>query len=295
MTKVLIVDDHPELRNLLRICFNAAGLEVVEVSSGRKAIDAIEEYEPEIIILDVMLPDISGVEVCSAIRSEPYGANAYIIMLSARTEANDRVTGLENGADAYLTKPFEPQEVMAQLRVGLRAVEDRRNSMTDSLTGIFGRRAFDCLLEQAIARSHRYNGTLSLVMIDVDNFKIINDTCGHAAGDLALQEFAQLLREEAREADMYFRWGGEEFAWLMCDTDIAGSAIAADRFRNVIANHEFAGVGNLTASFGVAMLQLAEDGKSLCMRADRALYRAKDRGRNCVEFDEVPELAVIGA
>jgi diguanylate cyclase (GGDEF)-like protein len=295
MMKVLIVDDQPELRHVLRICLSAAGLEILEAGNGQKALAAVKEHSPEIVILDVMLPDVNGIEVCSQIRQTAPGMSSYIIMLSARTEITHRVTGLESGADAYLTKPFEPQEIMAQLRVGIRAVENRKSFLTDPLTGIFGRRAFDALLDQTIARSHRHQVPLSLAMIDIDNFKMVNDSGGHATGDAVLREFAELLCQEARESDLYFRWGGEEFTWLLSDTDLAGARIATDRFREMVTRKQFAAVGSLTVSIGVAVLNEAENGASLCARADAALYRAKDGGRNRVECDQPQPLSAIRA
>ncbi len=232
-----------------------------------------------------MLPDLNGTEVCSRIRQTAPGTSAYVIMLSARTETVHRVSGLESGADAYLTKPFEPQENMAQLKVGIRAVENRKSFLTDPLTGIFGRRAFDALLDQTVARCHRHQAPLSLAMIDIDNFKTVNDTGGHSAGDRVLREFAELLCREARESDLYFRWGGEEFAWLLSDTDLIGANIAAERFRELVSNTQFSGIGNITVSIGLAALASGENGKNLCARADATLYRAKDSGRNRVECD----------
>lgn len=295
MTKVLIVDDSLGLRSLLNICFAAAGLEVIEAADGRQALQAVELHEPTIIILDVMLPDMSGIEVCNLIRSEPCGATSYVIMLSARNDSEDKISGLESGADAYLTKPIEADEVMAQLRVGLRTVEDRRNSLLDPLTGIFGRRAFDHLLNQTIARSRRYNTALTLAMIDIDNFKSVNDTCGHVVGDTVLKKFSELLRDQSRQSDLYFRWGGEEFAWLLSETDARGAAIAAERFRTAVSDYTFEDVGTLTTSIGVAVLTADEDSGSLCRRADDALYRAKKTGRNRIVFSQIPVLAVNNA
>ena len=290
MMKVLIVDDQPELRHVLRICLSAVGVEILEAGNGEKALAAIKEHNPEIIILDVMLPDLSGIEVCSRIRQTAPGATAYVIMLSARTETTHRVSGLESGADAYLTKPFEPQEIMAQLRVGIRAVENRKSFLTDALTGIFGRRAFDTLLEQTVARCHRHQVPLSLAMMDIDNFKSVNDTGGHSAGDKVLREFAELLGQQARESDLYFRWGGEEFAWLLTDTDITGARIAVERFREIVSGREFSGIGNITVSIGLVGLLNNEAVSGLCARADELLYQAKANGRNRVECD-LPQIS----
>jgi len=289
MTTVLIVDDSKEMRGLLKLCFSTAGFGILEAATGHEALATFEALHPSIIILDLTLPDMDGLEVCSHIRAKPFGTTCYIMMLTARSETQDKVCGLENGADAYLTKPLDPQEVMAQLRAGLRTVEDRRNSLQDPLTGTFGRRAFDLLIEQNVARNRRYESGLSLIKIEIDNFRAIRDTHGSETADMVLQEFSGLLGRNSRQSDLYFRMGGQEFAWLLTDTDESGAAIAAERFRNAIQSHQFQGAGTLTVSLGIAELCHREKSSSLCRRADDALDRAKQAGGDRIERSQAPQ------
>lgn len=286
MATVLIVDDSADVRELLSIWVAADGNEVLEAATGEEALELVEQHQPGIVILDVMMPRMSGIEACERIRAQPSGVIAYIIMLSAKSETADKISGLETGADAYLTKPFEPAEVIAQLHVGLRTVEERRNAILDPLTGLFGRRAFDLMLDRTIARSNRHRSPLSLVVVDIDHFKAVNDTHGHAAGDEVLADFADMLRQHCRDSDLPFRWGGEEFAWLLSETDTAGAMVAAQRFRAAVEFHRFPKAGRLTVSAGITEFRSGDTPEDLFKRADAALYRAKSNGRNRVESSE---------
>jgi two-component system, cell cycle response regulator len=282
MATILIVDDSPEIRDLLNLWLSIDGHEVLEAQDGFEALKLVDSHQPSVVTLDVMLPEMSGIEVCNRIRSNLSGTLAYIIMLSARSGIDDKVAGLEMGADAYLTKPFEPAEVVAQLRVGLRTVEARRNALLDPLTGLFGRRAFDHMFERSVARSARYKCPLSMVVIDIDHFKSVNDRYGHTAGDTVLTEFSRLLRDHCRECDLPFRWGGEEFVWLLPDTPESGAVIAAERLREAVEQHAFAAIERLTISAGVAQLCKAADKDDFFECADAAVLSAKELGRNRV-------------
>lgn len=295
MTKVLIVDDSKEMRGLLKLCFSTAGFGILEAATGSEAVQAFDIHHPSIIILDLTLPDMDGLEVCSKIRAKPFGTTSYIMMLTARAETEDKVYGLEHGADAYLTKPINPQEVMAQLRVGLRTVEDRRNNLQDPLTGTFGRRAFDLLIEHSIARNRRHDSSLALAKIDIDNFKKIGDTHGSETASAILQEFSDLLQRHSRQSDLYFRLSGNEFAWLLTEADEHGALIATERFRTAVEGHRFNKTCSLTVSIGVTELCGREDSTSLCRRADDALYSAKDAGGNRIESSQAPQSAMARA
>jgi diguanylate cyclase (GGDEF)-like protein len=292
MATILIVDDCPEMRSLLKLCVPPNCHRVFEAADGLQALALIEKCRPDVVVLDVMMPGMDGIELCDRIRDDSPGPiMPYIIMLSAKNDTIDKVSGLDSGADAYLCKPCDPSEIKAHLRLGLRTFEERSASLTDTLTELFGRRAFDAMLEHAIARNNRHNSPLCMVMIDIDLFKAVNDTYGHSAGDAVLVTFSELFREQSRDCDLPFRWGGEEFAWLLSDTKLQGAAVATERLRTVIENHDFPYVGSLTVSIGVAELCPLESAVSLCRRADEALYRAKSDGRNCVELCQILPLA----
>ena len=282
MSSVLLVDDYDKIREMLRLHLELAGHEVDEAENGALALEAIEAAVPDVVILDVMMPVMDGVETCRRIRNSGRYAALYVIMLTAKSETSDKVNGLDVGADAYLTKPVAPEELLAHVRVGARTVKDRRLALYDPLTELFNRRAFDTMLEREIAEWSRYQRPLSLVMLDLDHFKKVNDTHGHDAGDAVLKDLAALLRDSCRPSDVACRWGGEEFVWLMPETDLADAQLAAERLRAAIESHAFQGAGRMTASFGVTSAIEDDTAQPLIKRADEALYAAKEGGRNRV-------------
>ena len=283
MAKILIVDDNTAIRDVIKIHLMMAGHEVIEAENGRQGVEMATEHQPDLVILDVMMPEMDGMEACSQIRTDPACAAVYVIMLSARGETSDKVDGLNTGADAYLTKPFEPDELIAQVNAGLRTAEDRRQAMYDLLTGLFNRRAFDDLMHRELSLRDRHGHGLSMVMIDLDHFKAVNDTYGHHAGDAVLRELADILREVCRPSDLPCRWGGEEFACLLPQTDLENALKVGERLRAAIEAHDFPEVGKVTASLGISQAGPEENEESFCKRADEALYRAKEGGRNRIE------------
>jgi len=282
MAKVLVVDDDPLAREVATKLIELEGHDTWEAGDGEAALKMVDEVAPQIIILDVRMPGMDGLEVCRQLRADIKTAGIYIIMLSAKDKTDERIMGLDVGADAYLTKPYEVEELKAHIRVAERTADDRHLAMHDSLTGLFNRRAFDELLAREVATCRRYGGTLSLVTIDLDHFKRVNDTYGHDVGDHVLQELADILRKVSRPSDLPCRWGGEEFSWLLPKTDVNGAMQAAERLRKEVENHSFVAIDSQTASLGVAEFKLDENGEALCRRADLALYKAKETGRNKV-------------
>jgi len=283
MTKILIVDDDDDIRNFLNLHLSHEGYEVIEAKDGAQGIEQLTEHTPDLMIIDVMMPVMDGHEVCRHIHKNPALAAVYIIMLSAKGDVIDKITGLDTGADTYLSKPFNPDELKALVRAGLRTSADRRQAMYDALTGLFNRNAFNDLLARELAAFKRDGHPLSMVMVDLDHFKNVNDTYGHDVGDVVLKDLADIMRTVSRPRDLPCRWGGEEFAWLLPETTLENATLAAERLRQAIESHSFAAVGTLTASLGVVVVSADDDAETLCKRADQALYRAKDGGRNRVE------------
>ncbi len=282
MAKVLVVDDDPLAREVATKLIRLEGHEVWEADGGKPAIKMATEIGPQILILDVRMPDMDGLEVCQQLRADVKTAAIYVIILSAKDKTFEKVMGLDMGADAYLTKPYEADELKAHVRVAERTSMDRHLAMHDALTGLFNRRAFDELLARELASCARYGGTLSLVTIDLDFFKNVNDTFGHEVGDSVLRDLSNILRKVSRPSDLPCRWGGEEFSWLLPKTDADGGRQAAERLRREIENFDFAKIDGQTASMGVAEIRPDETGEALCRRADLALYEAKETGRNKV-------------
>jgi diguanylate cyclase (GGDEF)-like protein len=215
-----------------------------------------------------------------------------------------KVSGLSLGADDYISKPFEAEELIARVHVAIRLKRERdqlRNNaeearqraelaqeraMTDQLTGLLNRYGLQHTLARENAEARRYNRPLSCALIDIDNFKTINDTYGHAIGDLTLQQIAGVLREAVRGSDTVFRYGGEEFLVLLPATDLEGAVALAEKIRVAASKRSFGDgshVFNLTLSAGVAGLYVEESGHDMIARADMELYRAKERGRNRIE------------
>jgi two-component system, cell cycle response regulator len=297
---VAIVDDDAAIRRLVRLFLKRAGYEVVEYTTGEEARAALAREHWDLVILDRKLPDMDGVVLAQELRTRSDFRTRYIIMLTGEAEQEDKVQGLELGADDYITKPFQYPELLARIRAGKRIVDLQKElletnkrlellSITDGLTKLHNHRYFQDELARAFEESQRYQRPLSLAMIDIDFFKKFNDTYGHAVGDDVLKQAADLYRHSVRSTDLVARYGGEEFAVILPQTDHEGAALLAERMREAVEGLQIprvSGGGSLgvTASFGVASVpDTAADRDSLMAAADAALYRAKRGGKNRVE------------
>ena len=184
-----------------------------------------------------------------------------------------------------MSKPFHPKTLLARVRRGLNLVREKQDASFDSLTKLYNRRVFELFFQQETAAARRYKRPLSLVIMDLDHFKAVNDTYGHQAGDRVLEEVARMLRDQTRNCDLPARWGGEEMAVLLPETDQRGAETMAESLRRKIEAHPFPDVGNITASFGVATMSGVD--AELFSLADKALYQAKESGRNKVVLANV--------
>ena len=298
--KILIAEDDTVSRKMLESILSKWGYEVLAVGSGSEAWDILNsETSPQIAILDWIMPGMDGVEVCSKIRQRESGIDryTYTILLTAKTEKKDLIMGMESGADDYILKPFDPHELGVRIRAGQRIIElqnQLRNakekhiilSMTDGLTGILNRRAIYEVLEKEILRAAREKTPLSVIMLDIDFFKKVNDNYGHNAGDAVLKELTRRILAELRPYDTFGRYGGEEFIILLPGAFMYEVLAVAERIRGAIRNAPFditpAGL-HVTASFGVAEFDFKENSDALVNRADIALYKAKKNGRDRIE------------
>ncbi len=278
--KILIADDNVSIQNILRRLLRRHDYWLQVAEDGEVALAKAMEWLPDVILLDIMMPKLDGLEVCRRLKSNPKYQFVYVIMLTARNEAEDEVAGLDTGADEYIAKPFQPETLMARIRKGLRQMAHRMDAAFDPLTGLYNRRSFEAFYHQEVAKCRRYSAPLSLILVDLDHFKNVNDTYGHQVGDRVLAAVAAILREATREADLAARWGGEEMALLLPETDGQGADVVAEKLREKIAGHAFPEAGQVTASFGVATMN--SDAMDLIAAADNALYRAKASGRNRV-------------
>lgn len=281
MNKILIVDDNEKTRTMLKRHLKKEKYEIFEAKDGFEALKIVETDTPGVILLDIMMPEISGMDVCRRIRARHDSDLFHIIMLTGVATAESKVSGLDMGADDYVTKPFDIVELLARVRVGFRSVANRKLAIIDNLTQVYNRNFFTAYLEKAIKQAYRYNHDLSLILADIDHFKKVNDTHGHLAGDKILTEMGALLKKFCRVSDLAVRWGGEEFIIVMPETNIAGGTVLAEKIREKVAAHYFPVVPGITASFGVATLK-KEGMARLLKDADEALYAAKENGRNQV-------------
>jgi len=298
--RILIADDDRISRRLLERTLERLGHEVVAVTDGLTALAALVGPDaPQLAILDWMMPGTDGLSVCRLLRQRtaPY---VYVILLTARDRREDMMAGLEAGADDFLTKPFDSVELQARLSSGERvlalqerllAAQDalRVQATHDRLTGLWNRGMILDELERQRHRASRDGAPLAVVLADVDRFKSVNDTHGHAAGDVVLGEIASRMSSALRASDALGRYGGEEFLLVLPGCDAAGASTVADRVRQSVAAEPVRVDGialDVSVSLGVASTfePLGLDVGTLVATADRALYRAKALGRNRVEL-----------
>jgi len=299
---ILIAEDNPVSRKLLEMTLRRAGYEVVSAEDGREALALFKERFFPIILTDLEMPEMDGLELCRAIRGNPAEGYVYIFLITARDSKKDIIVGLEAGADDYLTKPFDRSELVARLKTALRVLELEKSlkdayekirilSITDKLTGCYNRTYMDEYLAKEIARATRYHRTVSLVMADIDHFKLVNDPHGHQAGDLILKNFVFSIREGLRQdVDWIARYGGEEFLVVLPETDFENAMSSAERLRRIVServtSYDEKEI-SITASFGVVGFNPSAKIKTIpCEaiidQADKALYQAKDEGKNRV-------------
>jgi two-component system cell cycle response regulator len=306
--RVLIAEDDPVSRRALEATLLKWGYEVVTCSDGAEAWQVLQSPDsPQLAILDWMMPGMDGAQICQEVRKRRKVPYVYLVMLTAKNQREDILVGLEAGADDYLVKPFNSLELKGRLRSGRRildlqseliSAQDslRYQATHDPLTGLWNRSGILSILNRELARASRVQSHLSVIMIDLDHFKDINDTLGHLAGDAVLQETARRMRGSLRSYDEIGRHGGEEFLVVAPGSTSADASRLAERLcRFICENPIVVGADQIVtvcASMGVASNSecgnVNED--KLLRVADMALYRAKRQGRNRVELASVADL-----
>lgn len=295
------MDDSPIYRKLVDQSLSKDHPSLLFAKNGREALDVFAEHRPSLVITDWTMPDISGPELCRRIRRDFHEHYAYLILLTSNTNKEQVIEGLAAGADDYLTKPFHSGELVARVGVGRRMIDLHRQieaknrqleelALTDPLTGLPNRRAIDIWASRQLSAAARHNFPIWVVMADLDHFKRINDTFGHDAGDAVLKRFSEVLKANTRQSNICGRLGGEEFLLILTHVDRKQTEIAIERVRQRFETQEFNFDGTtavITASFGAAGFRgsVPSEFSTLLAHADAALYAAKSKGRNRVEFE----------
>lgn len=282
---ILIVDDAPANIQLL------AGLlkdnyQIKIATGGLRCLELAKvEPQPDLILLDIQMPDMDGYETCRRLKGDDNTAQIPIIFVTGKDQVADEELGLTIGAVDYITKPYSPAIVEARVATHIilkqQSDELRRLAMRDQLTNLYNRHYLIDVASKKISQAHRHDNTLCLVMIDVDHFKMVNDQYGHSVGDAVLQEVGTIFMQQSRTEDIVARFGGEEFVILLDNSDLAAGGQKAEYLRASLLANEIQGL-KITASFGLAQLRSGEDFKGLLNRADEAVYKAKSAGRNRV-------------
>jgi two-component system cell cycle response regulator len=298
--EVLVVDDSPVYRKLIERILSEHPYSLSFASDGSEALRIYHEKSPGIVITDWMMPDLSGPELSERIRSEKAAPYTYIILMTSKTEKDGVVKGLEAGADDYLMKPFDSNEMLARVGVGRRLINLHRQleqksaqleeaARTDALTGLPNRRAIEEWASKQLKGALRHGFPLWVVLGDLDSFKEINDTFGHEAGDTVLRTFAATLKQQMRASDMCGRLGGDEFLLVISHVSAENIELTVNRFRENFSALSFPFIGQsvkVTATFGVAGSASGDlnEFEALVRKADEMLYEAKRAGRNCVSI-----------
>jgi len=296
--EVLVVDDSPVYRKLVEQVLSSEPFSLRFARDGEEAFKAFEEHPPAIVITDWMLPDFSGLELCQRIREDQSRPYTYIILMTSNAQKDNVVKGLQSGADDFLTKPFDPGEMLARIGVGRRIIDLNRElalkskkleeaARTDPLTGLPNRRAMEEWASKQLRGAARHGFPLWFVLADIDNFKGINDSFGHDAGDAVLKTFAEVLKKNTRAFDTCGRLGGDEFLLVLSHVEPEYVEMTINRFREEFSALSFPLGGQsvvVTASFGAAGFQgkELEELSKLVRKADQMLYEAKRAGRNLV-------------
>jgi two-component system, cell cycle response regulator len=289
--RVLIADDDWLTARMLETDLQTRGYEVTIVGDGAEAWEILKtDDRPQIAILDWMMPIMDGLEVCRRVRraSGPY---VYILLVTGKADPDSVVMGMDAGADDYIRKPFYPAELRARLRSGKRIVDLeeklRRQATHDALTGILNRGAIMERVAVEMERAYRDSEHLCIAMVDLDHFKLVNDTYGHSAGDTVLCEMASRMSSVLRPYDSIGRYGGEEFIVVFPNCEVASALAIAERIRCSISGATVSTQIEkilVTASIGIAEVRYSADTKAAIREADNALFRAKQKGRDRVEF-----------
>jgi len=308
-SKILVVDDVPVNIKLQKTYLSAVGYEVIDAQDGEEALEKVQTELPDLVLLDVMMPKLNGFQVCEKLKNSSDTRFIPVIMVTALNELEDKIKGIEAGADDFICKPFNKLELLARVKSLLRIkhlhdqLEEkvkelekahkklRQLAITDGLTGLYNFRYFKDQLAGELNRARRHKLNVSVIILDIDYFKHYNDTHGHPAGNVVLTTIADLLKKNIRNIDVAARYGGEEFSIILIESDRKAAGVVAYKIKKLVEDYPFQYQetqpnGNLTISMGVATFpDDGFDSDELVKSADQRLYRAKQSGRNLVVLE----------
>lgn len=298
---ILIVDDNVSNLKVLLTLLQDHGYSVRIAESAERALQVLDKFSPDCLLLDIMMPGMDGFDLCRKLQKDPETSKIPILFMSALDAVQDKIEGFEAGCVDYITKPFQELELLARVKIHITLRRQKQEleqvqeellhqktklellSITDDLTGLHNRRCLNMVMEREFLRGIRHESNLSCLALDLDHFKRVNDTHGHEVGDTVLQTFSTLLVNSIRSTDFSFRIGGEEFIVLLPETDVDGARQTAEKIRKRMEEKSFTGVDHrVTVSIGICSIKehLPGDSGELLNFADKALYTAKQGGRN---------------
>ena len=287
--RILVVDDEAEIASYHCILLQEAGMLTCALSDASRILETLNEFRPDLVLLDMYLPQCNGRDLASLIRQVPDYVSLPIVYLSSEADQKKQFSAMRIGAEGFLTKPVIPEELIEAVSIRAERMRVLRSLMArDSLTGLFNHTATTQFIENTLATARRINGSMCFVMIDIDYFKLVNDTHGHPAGDQVLLALARLLQQRLRTSDVIGRYGGEEFAVILQDVPIARAAELMEELRQAFSRIRFnskKGDFYCTFSAGIACYPNHDRMEYLREAADTALYDAKHKGRNCIIAD----------
>ncbi|HEC90576.1 MAG TPA: diguanylate cyclase [Alphaproteobacteria bacterium] len=284
--RVLIVDDDESMAELYAMFLQSSGIATKTVTKPLDVMGPLAEYHPDLLLMDINMPDCNGIELASVIRQKEDYVRIPIVFLTSETNQNHRILAMQTGADDFLQKPVPPELLLSSVQSRIERSRFFDSMITrDSMTGLINHSKIKEILGVEINRAARQGAPLSFAMIDLDKFKSINDACGHWAGDMVIKALALVLRQRLRKPDVVGRYGGEEFSVILPDTGSGSAAAVLDEIREgfSLIKHQVKGNGiQATFSCGIAAAEPGDSVETLTIKADEALYKAKQTGRNRV-------------
>jgi len=306
---VLVADDTVHNLQYLGTVIEECDYEPILANCGLQVLEFVRSVKPDIILLDVIMPDINGYDVCRKLKADPETAEIPVIFITAKKNEEDIVEGFEAGGVDYIAKPFNSKELISRLKTHIelkisrdklkeyvKKIEKMMNelehlSRTDYLTGLFNRMSFYDHVNYELKRFKRNQKPFAIVLADIDHFKSINDTYGHDCGDYILKTIAAISKQTMREQDVITRWGGEEFLLMLPETELKGALVVLERLKKNISGFNFVyGIKEqkiqVTLTYGVYFYDGSKTIEEVIRLADRALYKGKAKGKNCIVLHE---------